>query len=217
MRLQNQRTLSFVVVGDNFAVGADICMSPSAPVSCNCRRRCPVPTPWGLRKQPSATATRFSDKTALGAVAATFDWQIATHRGRWQDPESAVDSTGAFVSAIAHLIAPEFMADGTAWPLASGWQREIAFFDMFFALFLINELRTRPIEYLDSLITATGVLSFFSRDQSFCFGEHRTLGLCPHRWMHRQCGGRHRQSLSGGAQVPSVQTPKKWSRLANRL
>ena len=70
-------------------------------------------------------------------------------------------ATGAFVSSIAHLLAPEFMANGTAWPLANGWQREIAFFDMFLALFILNELRTRAIDSLYNLIFATGTLSFF--------------------------------------------------------
>ncbi|NWB96731.1 hypothetical protein HX882_12580 [Pseudomonas gingeri] len=70
-------------------------------------------------------------------------------------------ATGAFASSIAHLVAPEFMASGTAWPLANGWQREIAFFDMFLALFILNELRTRAIDSLYNLIFATGALSVF--------------------------------------------------------
>ncbi|KAF1009921.1 MAG: hypothetical protein GAK32_01824 [Pseudomonas fluorescens] len=74
------------------------------------------------------------------------------------------------------------MAYGTSWPPAHGWQREIAFFDLFLALFIANELRTRPVESLGNLILATGILSLFLGI------NHLVSGLTGH-WAHIHIAG----------------------------
>ncbi|OBU87306.1 hypothetical protein [Chromobacterium subtsugae] len=50
----------------------------------------------------------------------------------------------AIASAIGHLLAPQFMAAGTAWGLSSGWQCEIAIFDLVLATYLLCRLHEEP-------------------------------------------------------------------------
>lgn len=66
---------------------------------------------------------------------------------------------GALLSGIAHLAAPEFMAAGTSWPLAYGWQREIALFDIMLALYISVEVKYVPEDHLGALLVALASLS----------------------------------------------------------
>ena len=68
---------------------------------------------------------------------------------------------GALLSGIAHLVAPEFMAAGTSWPLAYGWQREIALFDIMLALYISAEVKRLPSDHLGTLLLALASLSFW--------------------------------------------------------
>ena len=42
-------------------------------------------------------------------------------------------SVTAIGAAIAHIVMPEWTAQGTVWPASTHWQREIAYFDVLLA------------------------------------------------------------------------------------
>lgn len=61
---------------------------------------------------------------------------------RWQLNVLLVGwSCVAIVAALAHLILPEWTAQGTTWPSSPHWQREIAYFDLLLAYVFISIAR----------------------------------------------------------------------------
>lgn len=67
----------------------------------------------------------------------------------------------AFLSGVAHLVAPMFMSSGTSWPYAYGWQREIAFFDIMLAIYIGLQLRSGSQAELEKLLYCLAGLSLF--------------------------------------------------------
>lgn len=91
-------------------------------------------------------------------------------------------AAGAVLSAIAHLVAPGFMASGTSWPLANGWQREIALFDIALALYIVCAVVQLPKNFLRTLVSALTLLSF-------CLGANHLLSAVNAHWSYIHVAG----------------------------
>lgn len=63
------------------------------------------------------------------------------------------------LSALGQGFAPRATAEASAWGVAPGWQREIAFFDLAMALLAILALRSRDIRFQRGVTFALVILT----------------------------------------------------------
>jgi hypothetical protein len=88
----------------------------------------------------------------------------------------------AFVSGAVHLMAPTFMSAGTSWQFASGWQREIAFFDLMLSVYIGIQLRTASQAQLEILALSLVGLSA-------CLGMNHFLSATYGEWGYIHLAG----------------------------
>jgi hypothetical protein len=91
-------------------------------------------------------------------------------------------AVAAFLSAVAHLVAPLFMSAGTSWPYAYGWQREIAFFDIALAGYIALQLRSALQPELARLMYCLAGLSL-------CLGLNHFLSAINGGWGYLHLAG----------------------------
>jgi KinB signaling pathway activation protein len=57
-------------------------------------------------------------------------------------------------SGLAQILAPLEIAEGSVWGLATGWQREIGFFDLAFGLVIFSAVRAGEVRFQRSVAIA---------------------------------------------------------------
>jgi KinB signaling pathway activation protein len=82
-------------------------------------------------------------------------------------------------SAVGQIFLPKAIANGSAWGLAAGWQREIGFFDVAMAVVTFRAFRSDDLKFQRSVVLALIILTAL-------IGTNHLIALVsePHAWVH---------------------------------
>lgn len=82
-------------------------------------------------------------------------------------------------SAVGQIFLPQFVAHGSAWGLAIGWQREIGFFDIGMAIVAFSAFRSGDLEFHRGVALALIILTAL-------VGTNHLIAFAsePRAWVH---------------------------------